>query len=181
MVNYCVQQFGKKFEEVKLEGLNVYKKMIENDAYSISENEYMQALTYRNVIQFCLTNKDAKWLEYFIGKYSDKLSPDLRNDLRNFAYADLYFMQKKFEKALEVISKINHEFFLFKMDLKNLLMKIYYELNYTEPAFSLVDTFKHFITNSKEISELHKETIKNYIKYYFIILRIKSKQSKEDP
>jgi len=180
LVNYCVQQFGKNFEEVKLEGLNVYKKMIENDAFSSSESEHMQTLTYRNIIQFCLTNKDAKWMEYFINEYTEKLSPEIRNDLKNFAFADLHFMEKNFDKALEFTSKINHEFFLFKMDLKNLLLNIYYELNYTEPAFSLVDSYKHFIANSKEISELHKETIKNYLKYYLIILKIKTKQSKED-
>ena len=90
-------------------------------------------------------------------------------------------MIKKFEKALEMISGIRGEFFLFKSDLKNLSLKIYYEVGYIEQAYSLVDAHRHFLANSKEISAFHKDAGNKFLKYYNTLLKIKCNQCKEDP
>jgi len=181
LVNYCVQKIGKNFEDFKKEGLEVYKKMLENNAFSFSKSEHMQAMTYRNIVQFCYTVRETKWLEYFIEKYSGFLNPEQREDLRHLSYAYLYFTKNEFEKALIMISKINHEFFIFKADLKNLTLKIYYELSYFEQAFSMVYSYKNFLKKNNELTKPFKEIYKNFLTYYFDLLKIKSQQSKEKP
>jgi len=181
LVNYCVQKIGKNLEDFKKEGLEVYKKMLENNAFSFSKSEHMQAMTYRNIVQFCYTVRETKWLEYFIEKYSDFLNPEQREDLRYLSYAYLYFTKNEFEKALVMVSNINHEFFLFKADLKNLTLKIYYELNYFDQAFSMVYSYKHFLKYTKEITKSFKEVYENFLNFYFDLLKIKSQQSKEGP
>lgn len=181
MANYCVQNFLKGNQSFKQEGLGVYKKMMKHDAYSLSENEYMQTLTFRNVVQFCITNKDSGWLEEFLNNYSATLPPDEREDRKNYSYAQLYFINKDFERALENASKVRKEFFLFKTDDKNLLLKIYYELGHYEAAFSMVDSYRHFLAKSKEISGSHKETFRNFLNHYHSLLKLRSMQSREDP
>jgi hypothetical protein len=180
LINYCVDRVKKTNDEFKSEGLEVYKKMLESSAYSESETEYMQVLTYRNIIIYCNMIKETDWLKTFIDNYTDTLSPEYRKDLANYAYGNLYFKMKDFEKALTFISKINHDFFLFKTDIKNLLLQIYFELNYIEQAYSLVDSYRHFLSNTKEIADGHKKTLEIFLKRYFELLRIKAGQSKED-
>ena len=180
IATYCSLKVIKKNPDFIKEGLENYKSMVENNAYSVSENEDMQILTYRNIFLYCVNIGEIIWLKEFIEKYTDKLNPEYRDDMRNLAYANLYFVKKEFEKALVYISKINQEFFLLKTDVKTLLLFIYYELSYFEQAYSLIDTFKHFLTNTKEISDTHKEFFNNFVKYYFGILKIKSGQSKDD-
>lgn len=177
--NYCVQKIlsgNRKFRE---EGLEIYKSMLENNAYSFSENQYMQVLTFRNIIYYCEMLNETDWFKEFIEKYSDTLSPENRDNFRNYAYAKYYFMKKDFDNALTSVSRINHEFFLLKVDIKSILLQIYYELGNYEPAFSLVDSYKHFLANTKEISKLHRIRFNNFLKYYFELLKIKSGQNKE--
>lgn len=178
LANYCAQKFTQEFIK---EGLGVYKKMLEHDAYSNSENEYMQPLMYRNIVQFCLTLKEGDWLEIFIEKYDNVLNPDYKHAMKNLSYAYLYFMRKDFEKALVSISKINNEFSLFKTDVRNLTLKIYYELGHIEQAYSLIDSYKHFLSETKEVSEANKKVFRNYIKYFLLLLKIKSGVSREKP
>ncbi|MBK8553223.1 MAG: hypothetical protein IPL53_20050 [Ignavibacteria bacterium] len=77
------------------------------------------------------------------------------------------------------MSKIDQDLFLFKQDLKNLMLQIYYELDHIEPAFSMVDSYKHFLSNTNEVSDSLKKFSVNYLNYYFKLLKIKSGQSKE--
>lgn len=179
LANYCVQKAVKKNEEFKREGLKVYQEMMENNAYSFSEKEYMLVAAFRNIIHFCISVNEINWFEFFIKNYTDCLKPEYRKDLRNYSYAHLYFMKKDFERSLVMISEINYDFFLFKPDFKNLMLKIYYELGYIEQAFSMVDSYNHFLASSKEISRSFKKFYKNFLGFYFILLKIRSGQSKE--
>lgn len=182
MENYCVMKVREGNEKFKREGFDVYKTMLENDAYSFSESEYMQVLTFRNIIYYCNMLNETEWLKYFIEKYKSALNPDYREDMRNFTYANYYFNLKDYGNALASISKkFDNEVFLFKTDVKNLMLQIYYELDHIEQAYSLVDSYKHFLSKTKEISESHKEVFNNFLKYYFALLKLKSGQSKESP
>lgn len=180
--NYCVDKIRKREEGFLEEGFEIYQSMLENNAYSASENEYMEILTFRNIIFFAKMLKKSEWLKTFIEKYSEVVNPDYREDMRNFSFAIYFFDLKDYDSALHHISKkFNHEFFLFKTDLKNLTLRIYYELNYIEPAFSLVDSYKHFLSSTKDISDMHKNDFQNFLKHFYSLLKIKSGQGKETP
>ena len=182
LINYCVSKVQKRNVSFLKEGLQVYKSMLENNAYSFSENEYMQVLSYRNIIYFSAMSGENEWIKIFIEKYNFALNPEYREDMKNFAMANYYFNKKDFGNALANISKrFQHEFFLFKTDVKNLMLQICYELGNIEQAYSLVDSYKHFLSSTKEINENHKQRFENFLKLYFELLKIKSGQSKEKP
>ncbi len=181
LANYCAEETSRKNSEFYAEGLDVYKNMLKHQAYSFSEKEYIQVITYRNIIYFCNTVKDDEWFEFFIENYIETLSPELRSDMKNFAYGNLYFLRGNFEKSLESISKVEHEFFLFKSDLKNILLKIYYELDYYEQAFSMIDSYKHFLSNTNEISKEYKVFYRKFVTRYLQLLKMKSGKSKDIP
>ncbi|MBK8553222.1 MAG: hypothetical protein IPL53_20045 [Ignavibacteria bacterium] len=77
LATYCVRKFGKDSKFLK-EMFEVYKAMVENNAYSESESEYMQVPTYRNIIFSCISLKETKWFEHFIKNYSGCIHPDHR-------------------------------------------------------------------------------------------------------
>lgn len=39
----------------------------------------------------------------------------------------------------------------------------YYELNYTEPALSMIDSYKHFVNDNKNISDVFRESHLRFI------------------
>jgi hypothetical protein len=181
LANYCVQKMARNVEGFDEEGLNIYKSMFENDAYSSSGIQYMDVMTWRNVIHLCNFQKDIKWLHYFVKKYINCLHTKHRDSLEHFAYASLHFMKKEFEKSLEHISMINIELSFLKTDVKGLYLKVYYELNYFEQAFSGIDAFKHFINSNNEITDAYKNPYRAYIKLYEELIKIKSGKSKKEP
>ena len=178
LINYCTQQHSLDFMK---ESFNVYETMLHHNAYSDSENEYMQTNTYRNIVKICISLKETIWLEQFIKKYTDKLSPEHRKELKNLSYAHLYFFRKEFEESLELINEIDLNFDLSKTDIKTLQLKLYYELNHIESAFHLVVAYRTFLSRTTDISKEYIRKFKNFVNYYVKLLKIKSGTSNEDP
>ena len=138
-------------------------------------------MTYRNIILLSSSQRNTGWLCDLAEKHIVCLHPENRDNLKNLAYAYLYFLKGEFERSLEHNSLINTDFFFFKTDVKNLLMKNYYELNYFEEAFSCIDAFKHFLSSNKELPEAFKDFYRTYIKLYEDLIKIKSGKSKKEP
>jgi len=97
-----------------------------------------------------------------------------------FAMALLSFEMNDFEKALEFTGKVNYELFVFKYDIKLLLLKIFYEKNCYEEALSLIDSFKHFLSGNKTVSEYYRNNYMLFLKYYKELLNMKIYNSTED-
>jgi len=97
-----------------------------------------------------------------------------------FAMALLSFEMNDFEKALEFTGKVNYELFVFKYDIKLLLLKIFYEKNCYEEALSLIDSFKHFLSGNKTVSEYYRNNYMLFLKYYKELLNMKIQNSTED-
>ncbi len=175
LIAYCI---GKK--ELTIEALDLYMFMLDNNIYSMYENEYMQALSYRTFIYIATSVQKYGIIEEFVQKHTDKLKPEYRENMKYYAYAFMYFSKKEFEKSLVNISKVKYQVFLFKIDVKNLMLKIFYELNLYEQAVSMLDTYKHYIQTSEEVSEYIKSIHSNFVKIYSRLIKVKSTQDKKE-
>ena len=90
------------------------------------------------------------------------------------------FKKKNFEKALEYLSKVEIIFFYFKYHLKILYLQVYYELNYTEQAISMIDSFKHFLKNNKYVPDSLGVNYKKFTDYYIRLLNVKTTYRKSE-
>jgi hypothetical protein len=50
----------------------------------------------------------------------------------------------------------------------------YYELNYLEPAYSLIDSYRHMLEKDKKIEISRKERYKTFLNFYQKLLGMKS-------
>ncbi|MDQ3020291.1 MAG: hypothetical protein M3R36_06945 [Bacteroidota bacterium] len=146
--------------------------MLANNLYTHSDTEYFQINLFRNIIYAAVVLKKFNWAENFVKGHLNKLMPDYRDEVYHFAYSMIYFEKREFSKALDEISKVRYDFFVFKFDVRLYTLKIYYEMNSFESAISLIDTFTHFLSNNKsapgklqekffKISEIVTEVNKN--------------------
>ncbi|MBS1513804.1 MAG: hypothetical protein JSS63_02155 [Bacteroidetes bacterium] len=158
----------------------IFKKMLEHSAYSPSENEFMSVLLYRNIMNMAISVQEFEWFKNFIDEYTDKLKPEFRENMANLASANLLFEQNNFEEALEKLSKIPYDVFIYKVDIKNLMLRIYYELDLYEAGFSMVNAFRNFLSVSDEISETFKIQHLNFVNFYNRLLKMKSESSNQD-
>jgi hypothetical protein len=153
---------------------------LDDKAYKISEDDYMQPDFYRNVILFSNRLKRFNWADKFVNEYTNELQPELRDNMMFYSKAVICYGRGEFEKSLDHISKIKYDLVGFKTDVKIFMLRIYYELDMTDQIYSLIDTFKHFIKNSKHMSKDVKDIFSNYLKYFQKIYKIRSLYDKNE-
>jgi hypothetical protein len=144
--NYLPSQF----EAIKKYVLNIY---------NINKLPYfkMDATTFRNIHLIALELNELEWAEEFIEKYKDVLYPEKKDDMVRWAYGVLYFHKKEFEKSLYYLNSVKDVVDLFKFDIRRDILKLYYELKYFDNIPSMIDSFRHFISNT------HAQTPNNII------------------
>lgn len=164
----------------KIEYFIIYDHMLGNNIYKKSSEEDFHIVLFRNIIFVMTIAGKFEWLENFIEKYSKELHIDHRENMYNFSYAHVNFAKGNFEAALEYISKVSYDVFIFKMDVRVLLLKIYYELSYFEQAYSLIDSTLHFLKDTSEFSDFHKIPYRAFVQHLKEILKLKFPE-KTDP
>ena len=75
---------------------------------------------------------------------------------------------------------MSYNSFVFKRDVKILLMSLYYELNFIEQAYYIMDNTKRFLKKTNEVSDEDKILDYNFIEYYKQLLKLKEKPDKDD-
>ncbi|MBK8553931.1 MAG: hypothetical protein IPL53_23965 [Ignavibacteria bacterium] len=146
---------------------------VEDKAYKASDEDFMHPAFYRNAIMYSTSFKKFDWADDFIDHFTDELQPEYRDNMKYYSKAVVSFGKGEFEKSLEHISKVKYDLTRLKVDVKILMLKIYYELNLEDPALSLIDTFKHYASDSKDIVEETRGSIKNFLKCYSKLLKLK--------
>lgn len=140
----------------------------------------MSAQRFKNILLSAISLNKLNWAEKFTNEYIEKVQPEFRESMLFYSIALLHFEKKEFQKSLENLAKVKYEYFTLKMDVKSWMLKIYYELGYYEPAFSLMDSFKHFLLNNKSLSEHFKERNLNFLKCAGDLIKLKSGFNKSD-
>ncbi|HMQ70743.1 MAG TPA: hypothetical protein PKC58_17335 [Ignavibacteria bacterium] len=168
----CNLKFINGKNDFKVEAFEIKKNAIENDLFEKTGN-HIKIDEFRSVFLEALNVNQIKWAEEFAEKYNVKLSPQVRKDVLNYCKARIAFENSEFDKAIEHIMEVNINHIAFKIDMKNLLAKIYYETNSTESLHSLLNTYYQLLNNSGfQIEELALRHF-NFIKYLKNILKIK--------
>lgn len=158
---------------------NIYKSELKFRVYK-DENEYLKIHKFRNIIMAALNLKEYDWLEDFTKKYYKELAPENRDNLYNYSLAVINFNRGKFEEALKQFSKIEYDYFYLKVDVKNWMLLIYYELNLQDQANSLIDSYKHFLAKNKNLSELFRKNNLDFLNCYIKLLKHKNGQDTLD-
>lgn len=156
------------------EVFGIHKHILENGIYKLSDNEDFHIVLFRNIVLNASATGEYKWLEQFIEKYSDDLHDNHRENMKAYSMAYLHFAKAEFERALEYILKIKYNLFLFKLDLKILQLKIYYELGYFEEGLSLVATTLSYLKSTDELAPFIKQSIGEYAKCLRELIRIRT-------
>ena len=88
------------------------------------------------------------------------------------------FYKNNYSEALEHISRIKSEAHPITLDIYILKLKIFYKLGHYDSAVSVGDSFRHYISGNKLLSDFHKITLINFLKYFKLIIRLTLKPGK---
>ncbi len=141
---------------------------------------YMSNTFFIATADLALRKKDYKFLDGFINEYMERLPVEHINDTINYCKALRFFYEKDFDKALDLLAKVDTKDFSYKLIIKSLTLRIYYEQNATDSTESLMDTFRHYLLNNKLVPELVKNDYLNFLNFFNQLFKIKNNYNNED-
>lgn len=172
--SFCIALIYKGNSEIDRELFENFKYMLSNNLFIIKNRKIMNIFEYRTILLCSLRLKEFNWAENFITTYIDYLPPDSRENFLNYGFAHLLFAQQRFTDCLSKVSLIKPENFALKFDLKTLTAKLYFELDYFESAYSLIDTYYHFLKKGDVMSDYVRNNQMNFLRILKKMLKLKS-------
>ena len=155
----------------------LYNYFIRKKLYSDNKTSFMPSNLYRTVLLNALRLKKYKWALNFIKKYINESEERSRINLLNWSYAVYYNEINDNSRALYYINLIKADYFIFKYDLYNIKLKIYYELDDPQKVIDFIHTYKEFIRNDKFFSGSRKVLYRNFIKAVELLVKLRENKN----
>lgn len=176
---FCLIKINSGGSQFNEELFNIFNLEIEKGFYKYSETSPVTYMKFRNTYLAGLALRKYDWVEHFIEKFKNELIETDRENIITIANAQLEFEKGNFEKVLESISTIEAFHNYSKIDLRNLTLMCYYELNYIESALSMIDSYKHFLTANKSMPEVFQKSHKRFLNSFYSLINYKIKGQKD--
>lgn len=177
--NYCLEQISKgnpKFNREKLENDDAYLK-----SGLLDEKHFINIYLFLGICRNALFIGETEWTGKLLQSKIERIAPEYRDYTKHYITAEILYIQGKYDAALDNLAKINIELPYFKQLIRNLTLKIYYEMKYFEEAKSLAETSDKYLTKGLELNDDVRADLKLFLKYYLKILKIKELKSADDP
>lgn len=169
-MQYCHKRASKGNSEYRKHQFEITKNIIDKN---LIPEGYIEPYFFTNIVRNSSGINEFNWSEEFIEKYRKRLNPEHAEEITDYSYAMLEFARGNFELSLKHLSKINMERSNMKLDIKNLIVMIYYELNYQEELISFIDTYKHFLQRDKSVAVHLKNFNSLFLKFVSELIKIK--------
>lgn len=175
---YCTIEIAKGNYGLSKDLLENYKLMLEKKLFSLDGVPDLRLVDYRIILFTALKENEIVWAEKFINESVTLIKEESRENIINFGYAVLLFSKNNYSGSLDYISMIKYEMLPITIDIYVLRAKIFYELGFYDTAQSIADSLRHFISNNKVISDILKNSLKNFFRFFTTLLRLKKNYSK---
>ena len=174
-INYCIRKIaaGLPFQQNLLE---LYYSGLENG--TLLEFGVLSPWTYKNVVQLGLAQGDIGWVERFIEQYAEKLPANFREDAYHYNLAALFYAKKNYEDAMTYLNRVQYSDISYKLWSKELLVKIYFELDAFEALHSLLSSFEQLVKRNKQISKPQREAFRNFIRITGKLMKVQQPTEK---
>jgi hypothetical protein len=149
----------------------------------LQKNGSMTAQAYINIAASALRENEIAWAEKFINDYKKLVPEEQRENAHLYNYAVLYYIKgtksqgktraKNFVRALDYISRVKSEDFYYMTRIKNLLIKIYYELGEFDLTLYLIHSYKTYLSKTKIIPDNLLERYINFVNFTQKLSRIR--------
>jgi hypothetical protein len=162
--NYCYSKVTEGKVEFVKEQFGLYRRSVDQGTH-IGIEGHISSSFFMSIAATGFEAGESAWVEKFIEERISEVHPGHRMNTLHFCNALKYYWRNDLSRSIEELAKVNSDQFAFKHTIKSLTLKIYFDLNDSEPFYSHIDTYKHFVLNNKIVHEKVREQVNNFIKY----------------
>ncbi|MBS1517677.1 MAG: hypothetical protein JSS91_06290 [Bacteroidetes bacterium] len=152
-----------------------YKFMIDKGLYISDEREYINFSEYRSILTIALKLKEFDWVEKYIAGHRNFHNPEERENIIKYSNAFLNFEKMNFDETLNLLSQIDNDNLIIKLDVHSMYLISYFEKGYIESALSLANSTAHTLKSNKILSKEAMSRELKFIKYYKLLVQNNTK------
>lgn len=155
---------------------NIYKEQIDK---KIMVPKDFLFFNYINVVKIACRVKEFDYAENFMKEFGPYLPENEKINVTEFCLGTIENARGNPEKALVHFSKSNFQNFILKVQVKILLLKIYYKLGMYEQTLGMIDTFRHYVAREEKMLAEHRESYNKFLILMGELIKIKESGSKD--
>lgn len=173
---YCIRKVYDG-EDYRKERFELYKACVEQGLYKASEHIYFDDLMFANIAFSAMHMNEFSWAEKFIQDHKKALSPENSEVVINYCYARLCYEKNNTEEAMKYLSSIRTiKHVQFKLPIRDLTLILNYELGQYSQAYYQIDSYRHFLSNNKNLfADARLDRLNNFVKFYTKLIKLKDK------
>ncbi|MDB5226382.1 MAG: hypothetical protein JWN78_575 [Bacteroidota bacterium] len=169
--NYCIKMNNMGKEGYARKSFDINKIGIESGAFL--EKGFLSRFTYKNIVTVGIRLQEYKWTEKFIEQYKGLLEEKYQESTYCYNKAFLEYERKNYSAAIKLLQKADYDDLLLNLAAKNILMKIYYELEYIEPLEYLLGSVLTLLKR-KKLEQVYKNNYINIAKLTKRLISLKT-------
>lgn len=164
MISFCIQNKS-DIPELTDELWRLYQLILDKELFLEGNSQYIDTYLFRSIIILGLRLGYYSEVRSILNKFSIYVHPNDSMNLENLGYAYYYYYTGNYDKALKHTSKVELNDFTFKYDLKNLLVRIYFETAAFEQLSSITKCYREFLRNDKLQNPDIKDSFRHFLNY----------------
>lgn len=167
--NICIKIINSGDHSYLKEILELYKQGLITEA--LLENGVLSRFVYQNIVTSGMRTDDLKWTRQFLYDYKEKVEKEYRESAFRFNLARLAYHEKNYAEAMDLLRDTDQKDLLINLYSKNLLLKIYYELEEFKLLESFLDAFQIYLRR-KKVTQSFKENYSNIIYFTQKLMKV---------
>lgn len=179
VINSCAMTSRRAMPEMRRESFEMLKLQLSKGLHIAPGSSYYLTPAFNQMLAEALYFREYDYIENVIRVHSAELEPGIKEDMQNWGYASLYYEKGEYEKALSHASRISFRESNFKVQSKFLLFKIFYEMELTEQALSILNTSLHAL-KLEDLSAEVKARYEKSFRFAISLLKLRDKTSPEE-
>ncbi len=170
---YCITQHYKGRTEMMKEFFEIQKFREKHGIIKMNKNDFVTTVYYRSIVTAAVLVNDIEWGEMFINKYKSELQPEGRESAYNFSMARIREKQKRYEESMNYLKNVKLEDVYYKVNVKSLMTKLYFDMGLMNELADQLDTFRKFLKNDQLINSDFRRVNNNYVKLLTDLVKLK--------
>ncbi|MFN8284791.1 MAG: hypothetical protein U0U67_16325 [Chitinophagales bacterium] len=174
LINYCVIKINKGNSNFIREIFEMYKHYDE-----VIHETYISPVRFKNIINVSIRLKEYNYAFLYIEKNGKKLPVEVQTSTIEFNKAKLYYEQKNYDAAIEILRTHQYDDIIFNLSAKVLLVQSFYEKKEFQFLESFLESFRIFILRNKEMNTASKKIHQDFIKVIHRLMKMEFASNKE--